>query len=431
MVEVLHRQQEDCKHLLNNYMTDEHYDHVVTTDTDLYNGYTEDETYLGFRFRKNVFSQEEITSAYEGLADAATSTNNRGTSTGTIGDARQGNRDWVYPWQLEIMDRIENSSDNPLAAMLGEDKFDPQTVMDAYVKKNGSLDYHDDVRGVLWHRSRIAEVGIPYENFFMNELPNLTPDRVREIRKFITTTSYTASILSGIAGFYNRYPRIPFGRATRYTEENMDKFKLCYPYMRTLNKLFKDLVPERYAHQKAVADRIDKRFVVAEDTAFSTITVNKNYRTTAHVDGANHPGGFSNLSTVTKDGKAGWSGGLFVLPEFRVAIDLKPGDALLVDNCGIIHGNTEIKPPAGMDVEDMERISLVSYMREDMTMLGSWEYEQARKDYVTLRRQGATEEQKKAKFNGITPGMFDTPEFDEFCDQREIAKEDRGRKRGS
>ncbi|MEK9697599.1 MAG: hypothetical protein VW270_17675, partial [Candidatus Poseidoniales archaeon] len=118
----------------------------------------------------------------------------------------------------------------------------------------------------MWHRARIAEAGYEYENFFMNQLP-LTPEKVEEMRKYITTTAYTAGIHSGIAGFYDRYPRIPFGRATNYTEENMGKFELCYPYMRRLNKLFADLVPGRYAHQKNVADNIDKRFIVAEDTA--------------------------------------------------------------------------------------------------------------------------------------------------------------------
>ena len=48
---------------------------------------------------------------------------------------------------------------------------------------------------------------------------------------------------------------------------------------------------------------------------------------------------------------------------YKVAINLRPGDALLVDNAGIIHGNTPIIPPAGMDVEDMERIPMVSYMQ--------------------------------------------------------------------
>ncbi|MEK9697097.1 MAG: hypothetical protein VW270_15150, partial [Candidatus Poseidoniales archaeon] len=295
-------------------------------------------------------------------------------------------------------------------------------IMTEYENKYGSLDYHWDKRGVLWHRARIAAAGHEYENFFLNQLP-LTAEKVEEMQKFITTTAYTAGIHSGIAGFYDRYPRIPFGRATNFTEKNMKKFEKCYPYMRTLNNLFAELVPGRYAKQKSVAEKIDKRFIVAEDTAFSTITVNKNYRTTAHRDGANLEGGFSNLSTVTKGG-VGWEGGLFVLPEFRVAINLRPGDALLVDNAGIIHGNTEIIPPAGMDIEDMERVSLVSYMRDGMVELKSKEYEDARYDYVMERSHNRDHKLWRDRWNGVSPGMWEEDEWLEFLTARGLEDED-------
>ena len=234
---------------------------------------------------------------------------------------------------------------------------------------------------------------------------------------------YTAAIQSGIAGFYDRYPRIPFGRATNYTENNMDKFAKAYPYMRRLDNLFKELVPGRYAKQKKVAESIDKRFIVAEDTAFSTITVNKNYRTTAHRDGANLNGGFSNLSSVTK-GDVGWEGGLFVLPEYKVAINLRPGDALLVDNAGIIHGNTEIIPPKGMDIEDMERISMVSYMRDGMQELKSKEYEDARREYVTERSHNKDHPLWKERWNGVSEGMWAETEWLDYLESKGLTDED-------
>ena len=407
----------DCEKLLNEFMTDDHYDLVIDSDTDFYGppeatifGSENNEGNLGFRFRKNIFTEAEMAGAYEGLVGAATASNNRGTSTGTIGYERQGNRDWVYPWQEEIMRSVEKPR---------VDGKTPQNIMDEYVEKYGSLEYHFDKRGVLWHRARIETTEYEYKNFFLGQLRDLSPEKVAELRTYITTTAYTASINSGIAGFYDRYPRIPFGRATNYTEQNFEIFQKCYPYMRRLNKLFADLVPGRYAKQKAVAESIDKRFIVAEDTAFSTITVNKNYRTTAHRDGANFDGGFSNLSTVTKDG-IGWEGGLFVLPEFRVAINLRPGDALLVDNAKIIHGNTEIIPPDGMDIEDMERISLVSYMRDGMSELGTKEYEDARHDYVMERSRNKEHKLWRDRWNGVSPNMWEEPEWHEYRKARNV-----------
>lgn len=413
----------DCEHLLNEFMTDEHYDIVIDDDCDFYappiatvDGSENTEQNLGFRFRKGVFSQEEMDGAYEGLIGAATASNNRGISTGTIGTAKQGNRDWVFPWQKDIMSLIVNGD------LTGKT---PNDIMDEYKSKHGSLDFHWDKRSALWHRSRVSEAGYEYDNFFLNllESGSLTPEKVKEIQPFITTTMYTAQIYSGIAGFYDRYPRIPFGRATNYTEKNMAKFEKCYPYMRKLNSLFAELVPQRYAKQKRVAESIDKRFIVGEDTAFSTITVNKNYRTTAHRDGANFTPGFSNLSTVTK-GDIGWEGGLFVLPEYRVAVNLRPGDALLVDNAGIIHGNTEMIPPSGMDIEDMERISMVSYMRDGMQELKSKEYEDARHEYVESRRTNKDHKLWKELWNGVSEGMWDEEEWLDFLESKGMSDED-------
>ena len=413
----------DCEHLLNGFMTDDHYEIVIDDDCDFYappvstiDGAFNNEDNLGFRFRKNIFLKEEMDGAYEGLLGAATKSNNRGTSTGTIGDQKQGNRDWFYPWQKDIMDLITNSSLTDQT---------PQDIMDKYVAEYGSLEYHWDKRAPLWHRGKVAEAGYEYENLFLNLLNSgqLTIEKINEIKQFITPTMYTAEIHSGIAGFYDRYPRIPYGRATNYTEQNMKKFEKAYPYMRRLDSLFKELVPGRYKKQKKVAESIDKRFIVAEDTAFSTITVNKNYRTTAHRDGANLNGGFSNLSSVTK-GDVGWEGGLFVLPEYKVAINLRPGDALLVDNAGIIHGNTEIIPPKGMDIEDMERISMVSYMRDGMQELKSKEYEDARRDYVTERSHNKDHPLWKDRWNGVSEGMWAEDEWANYLNSKGLKDED-------
>ena len=147
----------DCEHLLNGFMTDDHYEIVIDDDCDFYappiatiDGAFNNEDNLGFRFRKNIFPKEEMAGAYEGLLGAATFSNNRGTSTGTIGDQKQGNRDWVYPWQKDIMDLITNSSLTDQT---------PQDIMDKYIAENGSLTYHWDKRASLWHRGMITGAG--------------------------------------------------------------------------------------------------------------------------------------------------------------------------------------------------------------------------------------------------------------------------------
>ena len=111
--------------------------------------------------------------------------------------------------------------------------------------------------------------------------------------------------------------------------------------------------------------------MLGNDTPFTTVTVNKNFRTAAHRDAGDLHEGFSNLTVVAK-GDQQWTGGYLVLPEFRVAINIRPGDLLLINNHAGIHGNTELLPPEGKTLADMERISLVCYFRENMLKLGSW-----------------------------------------------------------
>lgn len=109
--------------------------------------------------------------------------------------------------------------------------------------------------------------------------------------------------------------------------------------------------------------------MLGNDTPFTTVTVNKNFRTAAHRDAGDLHEGFSNLTVVAK-GDQQWTGGYLVLPEFRVAINIRPGDLLLINNHAGIHGNTELLPPEGKTLADMERISLVCYFREKHAKIG-------------------------------------------------------------
>ncbi len=43
---------------------------------------------------------------------------------------------------------------------------------------------------------------------------------------YISDTTYANVVFSGIAGWFDRYPRIPYGRATAYTQHSYDKFNI-------------------------------------------------------------------------------------------------------------------------------------------------------------------------------------------------------------
>jgi hypothetical protein len=126
--------------------------------------------------------------------------------------------------------------------------------------------------------------------------------------------------------------------------------------------------------------------------------------------------GFSNL-TVISDGKRNWKGGYLVCPEVRVAINVRPGDLLLVDNMRVIHGNTPIEAPDSGE-DDLMRMSLVYYFREDMDKLGSWEYESYRKQYVDDRRLNKDHRLWREYWNGVSPNMWSESEWYEYLESK-------------
>jgi len=407
---------ENCESKLGTYMEDTDYDFVVEEDTDFYAPLNDQlveegisEKNIIFKFRKGSFTEEEQLGAYDGLMAAAQPTQNRGVAAGPKGEKLQG-RDWVTNEQIEIMEAYIQDSNN----LFGED------VIEKIINKYKTVD-NVATRGLVWLRNKVTEDFGEYDGFFdklMIEWKSMSSnERIEYIKnvkkKYISDTTYANAVNSGIAGFFDRYPRIPYGRATSYTEKNRELYEKCYPFMRKLSNEFKRLLPNRYAVQEDYANKIDPRFRVAgKDTPFTTITVNKNFRTAAHRDAGDLHEGFSNLTVVAKDKE--WRGGYLVLPEFRVAVNIRPGDLLLINNHTGIHGNTELFPPEGKPIEEMERISLVCYFREKMLELGSWEYEQHRYEFVESRRLNKDHPMWKPLWNGVSPGMWEDQEWFDY-----------------
>ena len=111
------------------------------------------------------------------------------------------------------------------------------------------------------------------------------------IKNYISDTNYAQSVMSGIAGYFDRYPRIPYGRATAYTEKNPEAFAESFPFLNKLNDQFRELLPVRWGTQRACADKLDPRFLI-DNTVFTTLTVNHNWRTACHRDAGDLHEGF-------------------------------------------------------------------------------------------------------------------------------------------
>lgn len=165
---------------------------------------------------------------------------------------------------------------------------------------------------------------------------------------------------SNIIGYFDKKDRnkgvgAPPCRTTKFTAEEVDKWKKVIPLIQNINKQYKKLVPEKYKIQLCEAN---KTSFVIDKTAFSTVTINYNWRTALHKDGGDFRRGFGNL-VVLEEGK--YKGGYTGFPQFKIAVDVRHCDFIAMD-VHEWHCNTKIIPLS----KDYTRLSLVSYLRENM-----------------------------------------------------------------
>lgn len=194
----------------------------------------------------------------------------------------------------------------------------------------------------------------------------------KRIRKDGSVSNITVGnkVLSGAVGFADPTAMLHYCRRTGFTRQYYDKYTAGIPFVQRVDELYKELAPNHYKIQKEYAEGTNQNFRIA-DTAFTTVTVNKDFITAVHKDAGDLEKGFGNLISYRK---GDWGGCYFTLPEFGAGIDLRNGDVLFVD-VHRWHGNT---PFTNWDPETCERISFVLYYRENMLKCSSPEDELVR-----------------------------------------------------
>lgn len=173
-------------------------------------------------------------------------------------------------------------------------------------------------------------------------------------------------VMSGIIGYFDRNTRFPYCRLTAFNINQPQLFAKAMPFIRTVDSVFAKEMPERYQAQLEIVKQTSKDFVISQ-TAFTTVTVNRNFRTAVHKDAGDLKEGFG-VMTALRAGK--FSGGYTCFPAFRVAVDMATGDVLMAD-VHEWHGNTPFIGKPGL----YERLSCVFYYREHMKECGSAEEE--------------------------------------------------------
>ena len=145
-------------------------------------------------------------------------------------------------------------------------------------------------------------------------------------------------VASNPVGFYeasNNFSKLPC-RLTHFTRCNFKKYNEGLPFIQRIDQLFQELIPNAHMKQLERANLTDNFKI--PNTSFSTVTINRNFRTALHRDAGDFKGGFGNL-TVIERGK--YHGGYTVFPQFGIGIDLRNNDFVAMD-VHQWHSNTKL-----------------------------------------------------------------------------------------
>ena len=181
------------------------------------------------------------------------------------------------------------------------------------------------------------------------------------------TNRSIVNVRSGIIGYFDRYTRIPYCRTCAWTEKNPEKWKKVLPVIHKINEEFKKNCYSIYKKQKDAVDKCSCDFVI-KDTAFTTATVNLNWQSAFHRDAKNFNGGMAGMTVI---GAGQYDGAYLCFPEYRIAVNIRSTDVIIMNNTHLMHGNTNFEGNYG----EYERISVVCYFRDGIKKCKSREKE--------------------------------------------------------
>ena len=170
-----------------------------------------------------------------------------------------------------------------------------------------------DLKGTYWSRRKPVETTGWSTRYMQNG--KVSKMRVNNV------------VASGVIGHYEKTPFLGQPcRMTGYTRRGLKQYLHGIPFLEAIDETFKSLVPDAWKKQHAAVSK--KPMYQIADTAFSTLTVNMNFRTALHKDAGDYSEGFGNL-TVIEWGH--YHGGETIFPRFNAAFNLRTGDFIAMD----------------------------------------------------------------------------------------------------
>ena len=282
---------------------------IVNSNTDVYRLDDNGNEILLLKFRKNCINDKLIKIGWDSYKNLAKASRGRGASAGPV----DPNSDYWKKRNLVKTSKWSTSYLNPKGNQLKED-YDKLSFEELQSKANE----------------------------FNCKLSNNKDDLILEIIKKqngISKMKVNNQVASNPIGFYEQNKNLGTNlpcRLTHFTRTNFDKYNDGLPFLRKIDSLFQRLIPDSYQRQLNRANL--KPHLKIPGTCFSTVTINRNFRTALHQDAGDFKEGFGNL-TVIEQGK--YHGGYTVFPQYGVAINLRNNDFCAMD-VHQWHSNTPI-----------------------------------------------------------------------------------------
>ena len=291
---------EEIKCLEGNWIDESYIKHpIIQSDTDVYYLNDNNEETLLLKFRKNIITDEELQIGWESYKDLAKPSRGRGASAGPIDKTGQ-----YWSKRVIVNDNKWMTSYLSPAGLELKDKYD-KLSLDDLLKK--CLEYNIDSTDLSRHDITI--------NIIKKE------GGVSKMR----VNNQVASSAIGYFDADNKMSKTPC-RLTYFSKHNFDDYQKGFSFLEKIDKLYKELVPDAHKRQYERANK--KPHLKISNTAFSTVTINRNFRTALHRDANDFKQGFGNL-TVIERGK--YHGGYTVFPQFGVGINLRNNDFVVMD----------------------------------------------------------------------------------------------------
>lgn len=367
------------------------YDRVIDEDCEVFDSVTGEKL---VDFRKGSLSghlSEEYFPFFKSVAKI-TKNENRGYAAGRDLEWKVGNRTALSTGQKNVIERGKNKRN-------GFKSFDQIEEI---------LAANTDPANFFWLKR--SEDRKDWEGFLdkIKEAdPSEWPGMFKKYRKeFVDPQARGKRCYSNVFGAFGRTGRNPYCRLSLATSKNPEKYYEYADLYQKVDEISANAFPEKHAKMAEGLANSHNEYTLL-GTAFTTITVNWNFRLASHFDGRNFPEGFATLTVFEK---GDFTGQYLVFPEIRLAFNLREGDTISADTCHLLHGNTA-KEGEG------ERVSLVFFTRKDIAdKCHSKDLDLARKAFCAWSKENLVETHGngRAQWQGNFKDMFDSPEWYSF-----------------